>query len=141
MATAMNPLTATGAGAPRRGTLWAGRILSGLVVAFLLFDGITKVLRVPAVLKAAAQLGFTAPQMVGIGMLLLVCTAIYAIPRTTVLGAVLLTGYLGGATCIQVHAGNPLFETLFPVFFGALAWWGVYLREPGLLRRIALRRE
>jgi uncharacterized membrane protein (UPF0182 family) len=122
-----------------KAALWTGRIISGLVVLFLLFDGVTKLMRVEPVLKAAAQLGLSVTQIVGIGILLLVCTAIYVIPRTSILGAVLLTGYLGGATAIQVHARNPMFETLFPVMFGVLVWAGIYLRDAGIRAFVPLR--
>jgi DoxX-like family len=121
--------------------LWTGRTISGLVVLFLLFDSITKLLKVDAVLKAAAQLGFSARQIVGIGLLLLICTIIYVIPRTSVLGAVLLTGYLGGATAIQVHVGNPMFETLFPVIFGVLVWAGLFMRDEMLRSLIPVRKQ
>ena len=112
--------------------VWTGRIISSLVVLFLLFDGITKVVKERHVLEAAAQLGYSADAMVAIGMLLLACTVIYVIPRTAVLGAVLLTGYLGGAVETNVHAGHPLFECIFPIIFGILVWAGLFLREPRL---------
>ncbi len=121
--------------------LWTGRIISGLVVLFLVFDGVTKLMRVEAVLKAAAQLGFSVPQIVGIGILLLVCTLIYLVPRTSVLGAILLTGYLGGATAIQVHARNPVFETLFPVIFGVLIWAGIFGRDQRVRELIPARND
>ena len=78
-------------------------------------------------------------QILGIGILPLACTLIYVIPRTSVLGAILLTGYLGGATAIQAHARNPVFETLFPVVFGVLTWGGLYLRFARLRGFIPLR--
>ncbi|PYT82680.1 MAG: hypothetical protein DMG40_05240 [Acidobacteria bacterium] len=124
-----------------RGALWTGRILTALAVLFLLFDGITKVMRVPAVLKASAQLGLSDKLIVAIGVTLLLCTGLYVIPRTAVLGAVFLTGYLGGAVSIQLRVGNPLFsETLFPVYFGVLVWLGLYLRESRLRALVPLRR-
>ncbi len=101
--------------APR---LWAGRVLSAFVILFLLFDGVTKVLQVPAVVQASAQLGFGASATVGIGL-----------PRTALLGALLLTGYLGGAVAIQVRLGAPLVSALFPILFGVLVWGGVALRD------------
>lgn len=125
---AMQPVVQT----TSKASLWTGRIISGLMVLFLIFDGVTKLMKVEPVMKAAAQLGFTAAQMVGIGVLLLACTLLYVIPRTSILGAVLLTGYLGGATAIQVHAHNPIFETLFPVIFGAFVWAGLFLRDERL---------
>src|SRR6266480_4623942 len=99
--------------------LWTGRIITGLVVLFLLFDGITKVVKERHVLQAAAELGFSDGSMVVIGLILLACTALYVVPRTAVLGAILLTGYLGGAVVTQLRVGNPLFECIFPVIFGA----------------------
>ena len=109
--------------------LWAGRVLSTFAILFLLFDGVTKVLRVPAVVQASAQLGFGASATVGIGVLALACTALYTLPRTAPLGALLLTGYLGGAVAIQVRLGAPLFSVLFPILFGVLVWGGVALRD------------
>ena len=100
--------------------LWAGRIMSALAVLFLTFDGVTKVVKEVHVLAATAQLGFPESTIVGIGILLLGCTALYVIPRTSTIGAILLTGYLGGATASQVRVGKPLFDTLFPVIFGVL---------------------
>lgn len=118
---------------------WASRIIRTLVVLFLLFDSITKLLRVQAVLTAAAQLGFSAREIVGIGIVLLVCVIVYVLPRTSVLGAILLTGYLGGATAIQSHAGNPIFETLFPLIFGVLVWAGIFLGDQEIRSLIPIR--
>ena len=120
--------------------LWAARIITALVVLFLVFDGVTKVMKVPAVMEATARIGFPANLIPGIGVLLLVCTAIYVIPRTSVLGAILLTGYLGGAVVTNLRAGSSLFgETLFPVYFGVLVWAGLYLRDERLHALIPLR--
>lgn len=121
--------------------VWIGRAVSALVVLFALFDGITKVLRVPAVVQASGRLGYTANAVAGIGIILLACTVIYAIPRTAMVGAILLTGYLGGAVDANVHAGSPQFETLFPVFFGILVWVGLYLRDDSLRVAILRRRQ
>ncbi len=114
------------------GRTWAGRILQALVVLFLLFDAVTKVFRSPQVMKAAAQLGFTPREIVTVGGILLICTLLYVIPRTAILGAVLLTGYLGGAVAVAFHARMPVFETLFPFLFGVLVWLALYLRHPRL---------
>jgi hypothetical protein len=120
--------------------VWTGRVISGLVVLFLLFDGVTKVMKVAPVLQASAQLGFPVSLIVAIGAVLLICTVIYAIPSTSILGAILLTGYLGGAVAIQARIGNPLFETLFPVIFGVLVWAGIVLRDNRLRALIPLRK-
>lgn len=117
----------------------AGWVVSGLVILFLIFDGATKVLRVTPVLEACAKLGLGADTVVAIGALLLVCTAVYAIPTTAVLGAILLTAYLGGAVATHVRGGSGLFETAFAIGFGGLAWLGLVLREPRLLWTILLR--
>jgi hypothetical protein len=122
-----------------KGRLWTGRIISALVVLFLLFDGITKLMKVKAVLDASAQLGYPVGTVAVIGITLLVCTAFYVIPQTSVLGAILLTAYLGGAVATQVRVGNPMFETLFPMIFGALIWAGIFLRENRLGALIPLR--
>jgi hypothetical protein len=120
--------------------LWAGRIISALVVLFLIFDGVTKVMKVPAVMEATARIGFPANLIPGIGILLLACTAVYVIPRTSILGAILLTGYLGGAVVTNLRAGSSLFgETLFPVYFGVFVWAGLYLRDERLHALIPLR--
>ena len=124
-----------------KGRLWTGRIISALVVLFLLFDGITKLMKVKPVLDASAQLGYPVGTIVGIGITLLVCTAFYVIPQTAVLGAILLTAYLGGAVASQVRIGNPIIDTLFPIIFGALAWTGLLLRENRLRALIPLRSQ
>jgi hypothetical protein len=125
-----------------KASLWAGRIISALVVLFLVFDGVTKVMKVAAVMEASARLGFNANLIVAIGVVLLACTAVYVIPQTSILGAILLTGYLGGAVETQLHAGSPLFsETLFPIYFGVFVWGGLYLRDNRLRAMISLRKQ
>jgi hypothetical protein len=106
----------------------------------MLFDAFGKFAKPVQVLDACARLGIPTPQIFSIGVLLLVSTIIYAIPRSAVLGAVLLTGYLGGAVAIQMRAGSPTFETVFPVVFGVVLWAGVYLRECGLRRVFPIKR-
>lgn len=112
--------------------VWTGRIISALMVLFLLFDGVTKLMKVPQVLEAQARLGYPANDAIGIGLTVLVCTLVYVIPRTSILGAILLTGYLGGAVASQVRISGPLFDTCFPIIFGVLIWAGLYLRDPRL---------
>lgn len=121
------------------GMLWAGWVVSGLVMLFLVFDGGTKVLKVAPVLEACARLGLTANTVLGIGAVLLACTALYAIPQTAVLGAILLTAFLGGAVATHVRGGSGVFEIAFAIGFCGLAWLGLVLREPRLLWTILLR--
>src|SRR5579863_1471391 len=130
----------TAQGAPlSKGMLWTGYIISGLVVLFMIFDGVTKVMKVPQVIQASARLGYNVGAIVGIGATLLVCTALYVIPRTSILGAILLTAYLGGATAANIRAGGPAFNTSFPIIFGILVWLGLFLRESRLRALIPLR--
>lgn len=119
--------------------LWAGRIVTVLVLAFLAFDGVAKILKIAAVMKASEQLGLSPEMTVGIGIVLLACSAIYAVPQTAVLGAILLTAYLGGATAIHVRASSGAFPVVFSIAFGVLVWVGLVLREPRLLWTILLR--
>jgi len=121
--------------------IWVGRSMSTLVVLFSAFDGITKVLKNPHVLSASADLGYSVRSIVLIGALLVACAALYAIPRTAILGAILLTGYLGGAVASNIRVGHPVFECVFPVIFGMLAWGGIFVREPRLRKLIPFRQE
>ena len=118
---------------------WVGIAVTGLAILFLAFDGVAKVARVAPVVEASEKLGIPAYATAGIGVLLLACTTVYAIPPTAVLGAVLLTGYLGGATAIHLRAGSGAFPIVFSVAFGVLVWTGLVLREPRLLWTILLR--
>jgi hypothetical protein len=120
--------------------IWAGGIVSTLAILFLLFDAIAKLMKVAPVLEASARLGLPVNLIVGIGGLLLACVVVYAIPGTSILGAILLTGYLGGAVATHVRVSDPLFETLFPVIFGVLTWAGIFLRDDRLRTLIPLRR-
>jgi len=120
--------------------LLAGRILTTLAGLFLTFDGVGKLMMPAPVVEATGRLGFPARLIPGVGILILACTLVYMIPRTAVLGAILLTGFLGGAVAIQMRAGSPLFETLFPVIFGVLLWAGIYLRECRLWALVPMRR-
>ena len=108
---------------------WTGRVLSTLVVAFMLFDGVIHILKPAPVVQAFAQLGFPLGASVFLGVLELAFTALYVVPRTAALGAVLLTAYLGGAVATQLRAGSGLFETFFPVIIGAILWAGLALRD------------
>jgi hypothetical protein len=115
-----------------KGALWTGRGLSALSALFLLFDGAMKLVKPDFVVKATVALGYTESVIVPLGVVLLACTVLYLIPQTAVLGAILLTGYLGGAVATHVHHEDNLFEILFPVIFGALVWGGLVLRDPRL---------
>lgn len=112
-----------------KSSLWLGRVLSGLAVAFFLFDGIMKLAKPAVVVEATQKLGYPESDIVGIGVLLLTCTLLYMFPRTSLIGAILLTAYLGGAVASQVRAGNGWFNVLFPVIFGAVVWIGLWLRD------------
>ncbi len=119
--------------------LWAGRIMSALPALFLLVDGAMKLVKPEPVVKATVELGYAETVILPLGVVLLACTILYLIPRTAVLGAILLTGYLGGAVATHVRAGQGLFEILFPVVFGALLWGGLVLRDDRLRTLIPLR--
>ena len=113
--------------------LWAGHIISALPVLFLLLDSIGKFVRPAAVVEGTVKLGYSETVILPLGIVLLVCTALYAIPNTSVLGAILLTGYLGGAVATHVRVGDPLFShVLVPVYVSVLVWLGLYLRDARL---------
>lgn len=113
-----------------------GRILSGIAILFLAFDGVMKFFMdklPPEALEAGAALQWPIEKMPLVGTILLVCLALYIIPRTAILGAVLLTGYLGGAVASHIRVSNPLFShTLFPIYVAVLVWLGLYLRDARL---------
>lgn len=109
--------------------LWTGRILTGLVVAFLAFDLIVKLLGLPEAEQATKQFGFPDGTLLGLGILQLICLIVYLIPRTAVIGAVLWTGYLGGAIATHLRMGGPAFSFVFPLLVAALLWGGLYLRD------------
>lgn len=119
--------------------LWAGRIISILPALFLLVDGIMKLIKPAPVVEATVRLGYQENVLLGIGIVLIACTILYLIPRTSILGAILLTGYLGGAVATHVRASEGWFSILFPVFFGVLIWAGLYLRDRRLRALIALK--
>jgi|SRR5690349_233154 len=108
---------------------WAGRIVSGLAALFLLWDGVMKLLKPAVVVKATRDLGYPESQIVGIGVVLLVCTMLYILPRTSIFGAILLTGYLGGAIASQVRAQASWFNVFFALAFACLVWGGLLLRD------------
>jgi DoxX-like family len=109
--------------------LWAGRMISILLVLFLLVDGVGKLMKLPPVVEGTARLGYPESLILPLGILELACTVVYAIPRASILGAILLTGYLGGATATHVRIGDPFF---FPIGFGVLIWGALFLRDSRL---------
>ena len=120
--------------------LWAGRIISALPILFLLMDGVMKLVRPVVVVETTVKLGYPAAVILPLGIVLLVCTILYAVPRTSVLGAILLTGYLGGAVASHVRVGDPLLtHVLFPVYLAVLIWGGLWLRDERLRSLIPLR--
>ena len=136
MATVAQPVT------PARSSLWIGAILSALPVLFLLFDGVIKLLLIAPVRDSFARLGYAPSVALGIGLLELACLTLYVVPRTAILGAILLTGYLGGAVATHLRVGDPLIShVLFPCYVGALLWMGLLLRHERLREILPLRRR
>ena len=125
---------------PSKSALWTGRVLTGILSALLLLDIAMKLLRVPEAVEGTIKLGYPAAVLVTLGVVQLVCLALYLIPRTALLGAILWTGYLGGAVATHVRVGDPLFShILFPVYLGAALWFAVWLREPRLRALVPFR--
>jgi DoxX-like family len=122
-----------------KSSLWAGRIISALPALFLLLDGVMKLVKPAPVVEATVHLGYPESVIVGLGIVVLACTVLYLIPRTSILGAILLTGYLGGAVATHVRVGEGLFPIVFPVIFGVVLWLGLYLRDDRLRALIPLR--
>lgn len=116
---------------PSRAQKTTGWVLTGLVTAFLLFDSAIKIFTVESAIESGPDLGWSIDQIAALGWILLGCLVLYLVPRTAVLGAVLLTAYLGGAVATHLRVESPLFShTLFPIYFGALVWAGLLLRSP-----------
>lgn len=111
---------------------WAGRVLSALPAAFLLVDAVMKLVKPAAVVEATVALGYPERVIVPLGIVLLACTALYAMPSTAVLGAIVSTGYLGGAVATHVRVGGEVLPVVFPVILGVLLWGGLYLRDERL---------
>jgi len=134
----MQPRTATAPISKRR--LRAGEILSGIAVLFLLFDSVIKVMVIAPVTESFSQLGYPVSVARGIGLLELICLAVYVVPRTSIIGAILLTGYLGGAVATHVRVGSPLLtHVLFPLYIAVLLWGGLFLRDERVRALIAPR--
>jgi hypothetical protein len=123
-------LRATNLAEPKSGALWTGRVLTGIAVALLSFDAVAKLLMLPQVVEGTTQVGYPESAIFGIGMTLAVCLLVHLIPRTSILGAVLLTAYLGGAVATNVRIGAPLAtHVLAPVYVAAVIWLGLFLRD------------
>jgi hypothetical protein len=121
--------------------LWSGRVMSAIPALFLLMDGVMKLVKPAVVVETTVQLGYPESVILGLGIVLLVCTGLYLVPRTSVLGAILLTGYLGGAVATHVRVGGPPFPVIFPVVVGALLWSGLVLRNPRLRALLPLEQR
>lgn len=132
----MNPTSSMSAN-PSSVSIWIGRTFSTLAILFMLMDAVMKFVKPPPVLKGTVELGFPEATLTWMAIALLASTILYAIPRTAVLGAILLTGYLGGAVAANLRVGHPLVtETLSPVYFAAIVWAGLGLRNPRLRRAV-----
>jgi len=137
----MDTSSALPMGAVSNKALWTGRVMSGLVVLFLVFDGIIKLVPLKEVTETLAQLGYPTELAQGLGVLTLLCTVLYAVPRTSTLGAILLTGLFGGAMATHLRIGSPVFShLLFGGYLGLLAWGGLYLRDPRVRALLPFRR-
>jgi DoxX-like family len=122
---------------------WLGRVLSGLVIAFMLFDGAIKLVPWPIVTETMDRIGYGSSETLArsLGLITIVCTVLYAIPPTSIVGAILLTGYLGGAMASHVRIGSPLFShMLFGFYLGLMAWGGLWLRDRSVRQSIPFRR-
>src|SRR6187551_3377999 len=119
--------------------LWGGRIASGIPALFLLVDGAMKLVKPTVVVETTMQLGYPEGVIVPLGLVLLASTILYLVPRTAVLGAILVTGYLGGAVATHVRAAEGAFPIVFPVVFGTLLWGGLWLRDARLQKLMPLR--
>jgi len=126
---------------PSKGALWTGCVISILVTLLMLMDGVMKLAKPKPVLEGTLQLGFPEYTIAGMGIALVFSTVLYAIPRTSILGAILLTGYLGGAVAALARVDKPFFgQTLFPVYFAIFVWGGLYLRNPRLRALVPVMR-
>jgi len=132
---------ASQSGSLSKKSVWTGRVLSGLVTAFMVFDAVIHLMRPAPVVEAFAKLGLPLRLAVTLGIIELVCVVLYVIPRVSILGSILLTGYLGGAVAIQMTTSKSLFgEILFPVYVGVMVWGGLYLRDDRVRTLIPWRR-
>jgi hypothetical protein len=134
-------ISTTHSAAASAGAVWSARILTAIPVLFLTFDTVIKLMRIDPVIDSFNELGYPAGLALAIGLLEMVCLVLYVVPATSVLGAVLLTGYLGGAIATHVRAESPLLtHVLFPIYVAVFLWGGLFLREPRLRMLIPARR-
>ncbi len=125
-------ITTVHAASSSKAMVWIGNVLSSLAILFLLFDTVIKVVQAAPAVESTVQLGYPAEYVVLLGLAELVCLALYAFPRTAVLGAILLTGWFGGAMATHVRAGSPMFSVIFPSLLGLMIWGGLFLRDARL---------
>ena len=128
--------------APSNGALWTGRVMSAVVILFLIFDATIKLIPIQPVIDSMVQLGYPGTPGLArlLGVITLSCAVLYASPRTAVLGAIVMTGLLGGAIATHLRIGSPIFShLLFGLYLGLLAWGGLYLRDPRLRTLMPLR--
>lgn len=121
--------------------LWASWIIGGLPAVFLLLDASMKLVKPAAVVEGSLKVGFPESTLIGIGIALLISTLLYMVPRTAVLGAIMLTGYLGGAVATNVRVSGPVFNIVFPIIFAALLWGGIWLRDRRLQELLPVRAQ
>jgi len=121
---------------------WAGYLVTAIPILFLLMDAVGKFVKPDAVVSGTVELGYQESVILPLGIILLISVILYAVPKTSVLGAILLTGYLGGAVATHVRIGNPLAtHILFPVYIGIFVWLGLYLRDPRIRQLLPLREQ
>ena len=137
----MSTQTLTQAPPIKNAAVWSGRLLSGIVIVFLLFDGAIKLIPLDIVVETSQQLRIPVELARPLGVITLLCTLLYAVPRTSVFGAILLTGYMGGAIYTHLRVGSPLFShTLFGVYLSLFIWGGLWLRDASVRALIPFRR-
>ena len=124
-----------------KGMLWTGRILSSLIVLFLVFDCVGKFMKPPMVTESMTKLGLDPNLTSTLGVVLLVCTLLYAVRQTSIIGAILLCGYFGGSCAIHLRSGGSTFEILFAPMLGVIAWGGLYLRDSRIRDLMPLRKS
>lgn len=136
-----DPAESTAVPRPSKAALWGARITTGISVAFLLFDASFKLFATPEAIEGTTALGYSADVLLPLALVQLACLILYVVPRTAILGALLWTGYLGGAIATHVRVGNPLFShTLFPIYVAVLLWAGLWLRDQRVRALLPLRK-